>query len=166
MDKSKMLDIPGYAGRYSITPDGQVWSHINQKWLRSDVNNNGYHRVKLYGNQGYRKVGVHRLVMLAFVGPSDLQVNHKNGDKSDNRLENLEYCTSSENQLHAHRTGLNTQIGEKNSRSKLTYKQVVEIKELLKDGNLLHREIGELFGVTRTVISRISRGDAWGHVNG
>ena len=56
----------------------------------------------------YNKVSkqVHRLVMLAFVWPSDLQVNHKNGIKTDNRLENLEYCTSSENLLHAYRIWL------------------------------------------------------------
>lgn len=76
-----MINIPGYSGKYSVTEDGQVYSHISNKFLRQGKNSNGYLQVSLYVEGKQYTQRVHRLVLLAFIGPSKLQVNHINGDK-------------------------------------------------------------------------------------
>jgi len=107
---------------------------------------------------------VHRLVMLAFSGecPEGMEVNHKNGNKTDNRLENLEYIDRSENNRHAFTIGLKTVQGEANPRSKLTESDVREIRAL--EGSMTHREIAERFGVHRVTVSSIFSRKLWGHV--
>jgi hypothetical protein len=77
----------------------------NGKLVKFWVTNKGYHRVGLNGD----KHMVHRLVANAFLAKEEgkTQVNHKNGIKSDNRVENLEWCNASENQSHAWAMGLN-----------------------------------------------------------
>ena len=99
------VDIPNYQGFYKISNYGRVYSIISNKMIRFD-RVFGYEQVALYKNGAMKRFKVHRLVMLAFVGESLLQVNHINGIKHDNRLSNLEYVTQSENMLHAYRIGL------------------------------------------------------------
>lgn len=107
--------IPGYEGLYEVSNFGRVkrtphvktgrnWKcpagfsfTVKGKMLKPRKRSSGYLQVNLYRNGRMRTHTVHRLVMLAFVGPSDLTVNHENGDKTDNRLENLEYMTAAEN---------------------------------------------------------------------
>ena len=95
--------IPGYSGKYRVTEDGKVWSSISCKFLKPHIHRQGYERVRLYTN-GYvfRWHLVHRLVAEAYVGGDQkLQVNHINGIKSDNRADNLEWVTASENIAHS-----------------------------------------------------------------
>ncbi len=107
-------DIPGFDGAYSVSDLGRVRSNSRidfggRNWkgrILKDANSGGYRTVALRYNGKYVTCCIHRLVMLAFVGPSDLWVNHKNGDKSKNNLDNLEYCTPKENTKHAWETGL------------------------------------------------------------
>jgi len=111
----------------------------------------------------HRNRMVHRLVMLAFVGESDLQVNHVNGDKTDNRLENLEYCTGSENLQHAYDTGLRVGVkGEKHSSSKLTRACVERIK--YGHQGMTQAAIARIYGVLPCNISRIRSGERWADV--
>lgn len=93
--------IPGYEGRYTVTESGEVFS--GTKKLRPNLSTPGYHSVCLCINGKPRRHQIHRLVANAFIpNPKALpQVNHKNGVKTDNRVENLEWCTCSENHLHA-----------------------------------------------------------------
>jgi hypothetical protein len=96
--------IPGHSA-YSISSDGWVLSQLKTCSL-GYLNHEGYRKTMI----NYRTFSVHRLVCLAFHGPPVNQearfVNHMNGNKSDNRAENLEWVTPSENSLHAYRTGL------------------------------------------------------------
>lgn len=92
---------------YHITKEGKVYSSNINAFL-APFNCAGYLRVNLSKNNKYKKYLIHRLVAEAYLDNTDNKpiVNHINGKKSDNRLENLEWCNNSENMLHAYKTGL------------------------------------------------------------
>lgn len=117
----KVAPAPGFEGLYEVTSSGEVRSvdrdivrrdgkplHITGRRISPSMSNAGYLRVPLKVGGKTRQVSVHRLVALAFVPNQDgkPQVNHLNGDKTDNRAENLEWATPKENIAHAYRTGL------------------------------------------------------------
>lgn len=117
---------------------------------------------KLDGSK--RTFRAHRLVMMAFnpvENMDELEVNHIDGNKKNNKLENLEWCTASENQIHAFKTGLNkSRRGEESNFSKLTNDDVKKVFELREKG-FLQREIAEIVGCTKSNISCILRGKSW-----
>jgi len=108
-------DICG--GKYRVYSDGRVESLISGIFLKPDVQKLGYYQVTLFDEDGkkFRKK-VHRLVAECFIpNPDKLPfINHKDGDKTNNSVENLEWCTSYWNNLHARTTGLNN-ISKSNS---------------------------------------------------
>lgn len=90
---------------YHVSDRGDVFSFVTGKFLKPRVVN-GYHHVTL-GGKGGLQIAIHVLVAEAFIGPREpgLVVNHKNNNRQDNRLENLEWVTQSQNVLHAYKTG-------------------------------------------------------------
>lgn len=128
-------DIVGYEGYYQVSDTGQIKSvgrivyrkghggfkTVKEKVLPTYFDNNGY-QIAFLSKNGMRKtVKVHRLVAFAFIPVVDNKtyVNHKDGDKSNNKVDNLEWCTCSENIQHADKIGLRKcASGENNPKSK------------------------------------------------
>lgn len=105
-------DVNGYEGVYQISNLGNIKSlprkNAKGKILNPSTNNRGYLRVGLCFKEKVRYESIHRLVAEAFIpNRKNLpEVNHINGNKLDNRVENLEWVTKGQNQIHAYKTGL------------------------------------------------------------
>ncbi|MCW7071887.1 MAG: HNH endonuclease [Methanophagales archaeon] len=123
----------------------------------------GYLQVRITPEPGAPQVGAmaHRLVWHYFFGPipDGMCINHKNGIKDDNRPENLEVVTYSENMSHAHKNRLLDQRGERNPNAKLSDKQVQEIRELYATGEFFQADLASRYNVSFQTISKIVRGE-------
>jgi hypothetical protein len=103
-------DIPGYEGLYQASPSGKIRSILSSKprILKANQDRCGYLYYGLYRNGKSKSLKEHRLVAVTFIenAGGKEEVNHKNGIKTDNRVENLEWNTPSENILHGYKHGL------------------------------------------------------------
>ena len=147
--------IEGYLN-YQVNSDGRVQSLKFRKIriLKPGRSSTGYFHVVLCRNGKSKICSVHRLVMKAFVGPcpDGMEVNHKNGIKSDNSFSNLEYITKSENHLHAYRTGLNISSEDRGIPKK-------SVNQFMKDGRFVKtyksvREAARQLGIWNQNISK------------
>lgn len=155
------IDIPKIEERYIIYKNGDIFDKKLRKYCKKHLNKKGYHCVWI-ANIG-KNLYVHRLVLCKY-NPIDneiyFQVNHKNTIKTDNRLDNLEWVTQSENQKHAFENGLISRKEESNSQSKLSEEQVKSIiSELLNE--VPAKEIALKYNVSKGMISRIRTKRAW-----
>lgn len=102
---------------YAIEEDGRVWSKYNKKYMKTSIDKDGYATISLKNDRnGYSRFGVHRLLMIAYCpvnNMEEMQVNHKDGNKLNNSLFNLEWVTCKENLKHARENGLNNVFGKK-----------------------------------------------------
>jgi hypothetical protein len=103
-----LKDVIGYEGRYAVTTCGKVWSYKNKKFLEVVTHLNGYQFISLCKDGEVKQHSIHRLVAITYIDNHENkpQVNHKDGVKSHNHKQNLEWCTSKENHSHAHKSGL------------------------------------------------------------
>lgn len=109
MENEIWRPVVGYEINYEVSDVGNVRNIHTGNLLKGFIAHNGYRRIELFFNGVKKKHPVHRLVANSFIGlpPTDKhQINHKNGLKTDNRVENIEWCTGSENRKHAYSTGL------------------------------------------------------------
>ena len=115
---------------YSITKDGKVFSHNTNSYLMP-FNNSGYLRVSLSTENKCKKFLVHRLVAEAFIPNNDNKklVNHIDGNKQNNDISNLEWCTYSENLKHAYKIGLYTDVKRAGIYGKRTIKYAQKANE-------------------------------------
>lgn len=93
----RWMPIVGFENAYEVSDIGRVRSLKRNKIITPEVTAKGYLRVSLYADGRCRHKKVHRLVLSAFDGVSDLQVDHRDDDKANNRLDNLRYCTPRQN---------------------------------------------------------------------
>lgn len=103
MENEIWKDIKGYEGLYKISNYGRIYSYYSKKLLKTTLCNGGYLRGHLYKNTKVKAFLVHRLVAKAFIpNPENKpEVNHIDGNKKNNNVENLEWVTSKENMEHA-----------------------------------------------------------------
>lgn len=113
-----------------------------------------------------KSVLVNRVVAWAFLpNPENLpQVNHKDGDKENNALSNLEWSSGADNEKHAHRTGLKTGRGSQNANAKLTAQQVIEIRQQHAKDQQSIGEIMKRYGIARSTVTNIINRKTWSHL--
>lgn len=161
--------IPSYENIYQVSNTGEIrsFSTIDSmgrihpgRIIKQSLNpHNGYFQVGLHKQGSAITKTVHILVASAFLGkrPDGYDINHINGNKTDNRLENLEYCTKSRNTIHAIETGLHKRRGQDHPLAVLTDKQIEEIKVKLNDGRL-GKDVAAEYGISRSHVSQIKTG--------
>lgn len=165
--------ILGFASTYHVSDTGSVrrmasgpGTHIGRvRVLR--ISNTGYARVGLYDKPRATTASVHRLVARAFIGPCPrgAQVNHRDGNKLNNRADNLEYVTGAQNQQHRYKVlgRNNCPRGEARPEAKLTEADVRAIRGATGGRGLVARLARE-YRVTSGLISQIRIGLVWKHV--
>lgn len=154
------------AKNYYITRRGEVKNKTGHS-LSLRCNRDGYVYAELYENNRSTAYTVHRMVAIAFIpNPEDKPcVNHIDGDKTNNGVENLEWVTYSENNFHAFATGLSKpQIGEDNPAAKYTEEQVHDICDLMQKG-YRNIDIVEELSVGINVVKNIRRGSSWLYIS-
>lgn len=172
--------VVGYEGIYEVSNFGRIKSvdriitttnnttRIRRGVIRKPSNNQwGYLQVSLH-REGIRTCfRIHRLVAIAFIPEQDgkHEINHIDGNKKNNKTNNLEWCTTSENILHAVRTGLLViKKGENTSYSKIKETDVIAIKKMYANG-AKYREIENAFNVKRSTIWNIVKNHSWKHIS-
>ena len=170
---SKISQIVGYEGLYSVTSDGRVFSHKRNKFLSNTKRNlkgAGWYQMYVLTNaSGIKKsVSGHRLVADAFIPNKDNLkcVNHIDGDKTNNDISNLEWCTHKQNMQHAADTGLlikvplevskanGKNVGQyKKDNAKISDEEWSEIGEATGYGVISGAQIAKHYGVTRSYIN-------------
>lgn len=173
MEKEIWKDIEIYEGRYQVSNIGRVKSLKNDKYRILnpsiwDSPKGGYCVVVLYDKElKTKKFRVHRLVAKAFLkANTDLpQVNHIDGVKTNNRVENLEFCTQKENVRHAFALGLRgNKPGEDSANHKLTNIEVMAIRVMYATKVYTQNALAEMFGVTFSNVWRIVHRKTWKHL--
>lgn len=166
-------DVVGYEGYYQVSNHGHVRSLTRMiqcgdrqafqkggRLLKLDTTKVGYHRVELAMGAKAKKHGVHRLVAMAFIPNPDNkpQVNHKDGNKINNSVNNLEWVTTVENIRHAFSIGLKKGLfGNKNGAAKYSEERISELIEFarLNKKHMTYLQIGKVCGVHGSYIQQL-----------
>jgi hypothetical protein len=139
--------------------NGRLWRYFHgySGWLKepnliNGKTKDGYRDVNIQVNNKVYYVKEHRLIWSYFNGdiPEGMTINHIDGNKTNNSLDNLELVTPEENNEHAFQTGLNSR--------KLTINQIKELKSLIDTGVMSKRAIAKKFGVSDSTVQKVSKG--------
>ena len=188
--EEKWKDIEGYEGIYQVSDGGRIRSvdrvviskngvkrEVKGQLMKQSTSKYGY-KVIILRKDGIKKNHrVHRLVAESFINKEKGKtlINHKDGNKRNNRVENLEWCTNSENMKHAFKKDLKQPSnpnkhglmqGETHSRSKLTERDVLFIRENSKvnGGVYSNVELASKYDVTKSTIGYIVKEKTWTHL--
>ena len=186
LEGEEWKDVLGWEGFYQVSCRGRVKRlrrevrHSNQavsfemvypeKILKANPDSRGYPQVTLNGKHFGKKrrvARVHRLVAEAHLPNPEgkPQVNHINGDVKNACSENLEWCTASENQLHAYELGLREGVrGEKSGMNKHSVEKVKLIYQEAKARTMSQEKIGIKYGVPQITVSNILTKRTWKHI--
>lgn len=148
---------------YFATKDGKIISSYQGKELSKALDKDGYSRPSFRTKDGKSvRVYSHRIILATFrpvENWENLEVNHKDGNKLNNSLDNLEWVSNKENISHAWRTGL-ARGGEHHGRATMTEGMAIEAIERHKNGEKV-AHIAKDLGVGRQAVSKIVNGDTW-----
>lgn len=158
--------VKDFEGLYEVSNLGRIRSigYGEIKILKGRDDGAGYLKVALFKDKKRHEAKVHRLVCNAFIKNRDNRpfVNHKNLIRNDNRLENLEWCTHSENIKHAYNMGsLSGMKGSKHKLAKLTNEKILEIRNIK---NMSNAKISKIYNVSSTTIRNIINNKTWNHI--
>lgn len=190
MNQENWKDVAGYEGLYRVSDMGRVKSlerivfkkmygggvhpyTRKARFRKFDISEDGYCTVELSKNTDKNKFKVHRIVAFTFLPVAQGKdfVNHIDNDPLNNRVSNLEWCTSAENVNHSVKQGrhagienipesMRRMVGSKNFSSKLTEDQVIQIRSM----KMPQRQIAKMFGVSKTAIKFVQQRKSWTHV--
>lgn len=173
-------DVVGYEGYYEVSNTGLVRSVdrcVNSRWgspkklkgklMKPYTNRYGYKMIVLTRLGKKRHQSIHQLVGKAFIeNPESLEtINHKDGNKLNNFVDNLEWSSFCDNHKHAISIGLIDSKGERNPKSKLTKTEVAEILYIHKTEGVLQKDLAKMFCVHVSTIQRILSGKSWNHIS-
>ena len=139
-------DIPNFNGLYQVSNNGNIKRTKDEYIFKKNKNSRGYRIITLTKDKKEYSLSVHRLVAEAFIpNPNNLpQINHKDGNKLNNKIENLEWCTQSENMKHAYKNKLEIKSGKKVAQFDLDMKIIKiwdKIIEAEKEYKIAHGKI-------------------------
>lgn len=164
--------VPSLDNKYEVSSSGEVRNAKTKRVLHQYINRFGYKTMTVDPLPGVQKsVRVHRLVAEVFIGPcpAGMVVNHKDGNKQNNQAENLEYVTSTENNIHALKTGLRKPAdmrgrvphGENHLRATITKADADKIRELRAKTGYGPRKLSKMTGISTGIISGILYRNNW-----
>lgn len=167
-------DVVGYEGIYQVSNLGNVRRSGNpfraknfvlHRQVKTCKGKFGYHRLNLYNNGVRKSYNVHTLVANAFIGkrPEGFDVDHKDGNKSNNSVKNLEYVTKKENKQRASKLGLIAR-GERNGWSILKNDDIIQIREMYDSKKYNRDQIANRFNISIHNVSTIGRRIGWKHI--
>lgn len=167
MNTEEWRDVVGYEGLYQVSNMGRVKSfHLKPEGVILKGGRNPLYLMIALRREGKPKVHyIHRLVAAAFIGdiPKGYTVNHKDGCKFNNHVQNLEIITHAQNMRHAVDRGL-IASGERNKFSKLSDDDVRQIRMRFSNGGVTKIQLAREYGISDAVTRRIIKRTVWRHV--
>lgn len=159
-----MKDVPNHPN-YGVSRKGYVINKRTGRILKEDISNRGYSRITVCKNNRTKRYTVHRLVAELFIpNPHGLAtVNHKDGNKRDNSVYNLEWMTQEENQKHAKESGLCPR-GEAIPTNKYKEEIIHEVCRLIQAG-WVRKPVLEVTGISKSTFDDIRRRKTWKYIS-
>ena len=149
-------------GSITVTKEGKIFNNKTKREIGKSIQREYYELIWRFNNKKLRSIKIHRLVYLIHKGgiPDDYVINHIDGNKHNNNIDNLEAITITQNKIHAYETGLIDKnkfrlTGTKHSKNLLTNKQVLEIRELYNSNLYTISDINKIYSVSWHVIENI-----------
>lgn len=150
-------------GILSVYDNGSIFNNKTNRFIGTTIQKDGYIKISHQGKQ----IVAHRIIWINKYGSIEdgLEINHKDGCKSNNNISNLELTTSTENQEHAYKNKLKLpQVGELNGFAKFKDEEVIQIRKRYSKGNETLLSLANEFNVTKTCISDIVNGKVYKHL--
>jgi len=151
--------------KYIVGQDGHIVSKYNGKILAVHIDRKGYHRVNIHTDCGKKTFLLHRVIALVHIPNQENspQINHLDGDKSNNCVDNLEWSTGKANVEHSVLTGL-VKRGKDRPNSKLTDDMVIELRRLRKVEGLTYYELADKFGIAYQTAHKVCSLQTYTHL--
>ena len=163
-----LLDIFDIKNIYYISKNGDIYSTYKKSFLKHKKDKDGYHTIGLFlDNSQKRYFRISKLVLYKFKGAPDETIidptsEHIDGNIDNNNIDNLIWLSRPDNSSSRKHKG----VGVENHEAVLTETQVIEICEMLEQGNYVSlQKIADIYGVHKSTISNIKRRKNWTHIS-